>query len=288
MLRSFLLWRITKGAYLTAFVLAFLLLSLQIFRIGFIILSLPLGSSFPFFLTWFAYYSFFSLPDGLILSTALTLSDLKERKLLNVLYSFHLSPGKILLFFLIPALLLFFLSLSLSFFLFEEHVSFIGRGLLLQYKDRILKNAPERVFLQTGDLVLYVRERKGEELRDIFLKHKDVQVLAKRARYEGNGRFLFEEGSILTKEKGKYFLVGFERYWLNTEEFFSAEVREKEVKKQKILNVVNAFSSIPLFLLSFFGVLRLCRTHLQVYYLVAFEIVLHQLLMFGLKIGISV
>jgi hypothetical protein len=78
----------------------------------------------------------------------------------------------------------------------------------------------------------------------------------------------------------------FKRYWLDTEEFLSAEIREKRAKKGTVLNIANSLSIIPLFLLTFLGVLKLCRTHTQVYYLVALGIVLHQLFLFGVKVSL--
>ncbi len=286
MLENVLLWRVTKATYLTAFLLAFILLMIQIFRVGFIIFGLPPSSSLSFFLTWFVYYGFFFIPDGILVATALTLSDMKERKLLNVLYSFHMSPGKVFLLFARPVLLFFLLSLAASFFLFEEQVSFAYRGLFIQYKDRILENIPERIFLSTGDVVVYATRKEEDELRNVFLKYRNIQVIADRAEYKGKGRFLFERGSLLTKEEGRYFLMEFDRYWLDTEEFLSAEIREKRVRKERILNLVNTLTIIPLFLLSFYGVMRVCRTHVEVYYLIAFGFVLHQLLMFSLKISL--
>ena len=286
MLRSLLLWRITRGTYLTALLLAFILLMIQIFRIGFIIFGLPLSSSVPFFLTWFAYYGFFFIPDGVLISTALTLSELKEKKLINVLYSFQISPAKVLLLFAVPVVYFFGVSLVMSFFLFEENVSFARRGLLIQYKDRILENIPEKVFLSTGDIVVYASRKKEGELENVFLKYRNVQVVAGKAKYEGKGRFLFERGSLLTKERDKYFLMEFGRYWLDTEEFLSAEIREKRIRKERIINFANTVSIPVLFLFSFFGVLKFCRTHVQVYYLIALGFVLHQLFLFGLKVSL--
>ncbi len=286
MLGSVLLWRITRTTYLTALLLAFILLMIQIFRIGFIIFGLPPTSSLSFFLTWFVYYGFFFIPDGILVATALTLSELKEKKLLNVLYSFHMSPREVLLLFLRPVLLFLLLSLVASFFLFEEHVSFAYRGLFIQYKDRILENIPERIFLSTGDVVVYATRKEEDELRNVFLRYRNIQVIADRAEYKGKGRFLFEKGSLLTKEEGRYFLMEFGRYWLDTEEFLSAEIREKRIRKERILNLVNTLTIVPLFLLSFYGVMRVCRTHMEVYYLIAFGFVLHQLLMFSLRISL--
>ncbi|NPA41681.1 MAG: LptF/LptG family permease [Aquificae bacterium] len=284
MLFSFLAWRITRGAYLTAFVLAFVLLMLQVFRIGFILFGLPITSSAPFFLTWFAYYTFFFLPDGIIVATALTAYELKEKKLLHVLYSFHISPRRLLLMFSIPVLLFFILSAVLSPFMFEEQVSFARRGLFIQYKDRIFENIPEKTFLSSGGIVIYAGDKKKGEIREVFLKYKNTYILAESAYYEGKGRFLFERGSLLTKERGKYFLMEFDKYWLDTEEFLATGIREKRAREGKILNAVNTLSIIPMFLFSFFGALKLCRTHTQVYYLIGAGILLHQLLLFMVKV----
>jgi len=226
MLRSLILWKVTRSTYLVALLLSFVLLMVQIFRIGFILFGLPLTSSAPFFLVWFVYYTFFFLPDGLIAGVAAGVYELKEKRLLHVLYSFRFSPFRIFGFFLLPVILFFALSLSLSFFLFEEHVSFARRGLLIQYKDRIFENIPERTFLDTGGVVAYVERKKGDELRNVFLRYKNIHILAQSARYEGGGKFLFVNGSLLTKERGKFFLMEFERYRLDTEEFLSAELRE--------------------------------------------------------------
>ncbi len=286
MFRALILWKVTKNAYFVSLLLAFILLMIQIFRIGFILFGLPITSSIPFFLTWFVYYGFFFIPDGLIASVALGIYELKEKKLIYVLYSFHRSPNELFRTFMIPVLLFFAISTAMSFFLFEEHVSFARRGLLLQYKDRVLESIPERTFLDSGGVVIYTYKKEGEELRNIFLKYKNTYILAERARYEKNGRFVFTKGTLLTKERGKYFLMEFNRYRLDTEEFFSPELREKKIRKERIMNLANTLSILPFSILSFLGALRLCRTHTQVYYLIALGIVFHQLLLFGLKISL--
>ncbi len=289
MLRRLILWKVTKTAYLTALLLSFVLMMVQIFRIGSILFGLPLSSSLPFFFVWFVYYVFFFLPDGVLVATALTLYELKEKRLLQVMYSFHISPAKVLLFFSLPAAFFFLLSLVLSFFLFEENVSFARRWLLLNYRDRIFENIPERTFMDTGGIVVCVDRKEGKELSNVFLRYRNTHVLAERASYEGKGRFLFEGGSLLTKERDKYFLMEFKRYWLDTEELFSTSIRERkkrEEREERTLNLANSLSLVPLFLFSFFGVLRLCRTHTQVYYLIAAGIVLHQLALFALKVSL--
>jgi len=286
MLRTLILWRITKTTYLTALLLAFILLMIQIFRFGFILFGLPPASSFPFFLTWFAYYGFFFIPDGIITATVLAVYELKEKKLLHVLYSFHRSPSELFRIFLLPVIIFLMLSLGLSFLMFEEHISFARRGLLIQYKDRIFENLPEKTFLDTGGVVVYVEDRRGDELRNLFLKYKNTNIIAHSAKYEGKGRFVFSNGSLLTKERGKYFLMEFEKYWLDTEEFFSEELRKKKIEEERVLNLANSLSILPFFLFSFFGTLKFCKTHTQAYYLIGLGIVLHQLLIFGLKISL--
>ncbi len=286
MLRDLIFWKVTKTAYLTAIVLALMLLVVQIYRLSFIIVGLPLSNSVPFFISWLVYYSFFFIPDGITLATAVTLYDLKERKLLQVFESFQISTLRVLYLFALPVGVFTAIGLVLSFFLFEERVSLARKSLLIKYKDRVLENIPERTFLEVGDLVIYVRNREGGTLKGVFLKYRDSFVLANRAVYRKGGRFSFGKGYLITKERGKYFLISFESYRLDTEESFSAGLRKKRIAKEKVLNLVNV-STIPfLFLTAFLGTLKLCRTHLQVYYLVALCVILHQILMFSLKMAL--
>ncbi len=286
MLLGFLAWKITRLVYITAFVLAFVLFMLQIFRLGFVLFGLPFLSTILFFIVWFVYYTLFFITDGVIVATALTAYELKEKKLLHVLYSFHISPLKLLGFFAVPVLVFFLLSAVLSPFVFEEQVSFARRGLFIQYKDRIFENIPERTFFSSRGVVVYVEKKKGAELENIFLRYKSTYIIAREAVYKGEGRFLFKEGSLLTKEKDKYFLMEFEEYWLDTEEFLSTRIREDKAREGRILNAVNTATIVPLFLFSFFGALRLCRTHTQVYYLIGAGILVHQLILFAIKVSL--
>ena len=284
MLRSLIFWKITKTTYLVALLLALVLLLIQVYRLSFIIVGLPITSSLPFFLSWFVYYSFFFLPDGIVVAVALTVYEMKEKKIIQVMESFHLSPGRILYIFSLPAGVFLLISLVLSFLLFEEQVSFARKGLIIKYKDRILENLPERAFIEVGNMVVYVREREENRLRGVFLKYRNSIVVADRASYEGGGRFSFDRGYLITKERGKYFLISFENYRLDTEERFTADIRKRRISKERIMNLVNTASIPFLFLAAFTGALRICRSHLQVYYLIAVCLIAHQILMFSLKI----
>ncbi len=287
MFGNLILWRVTKTTYAVALIMALILLMVQIFRFGFILFGLPFSSSFMFFVVWFFHYTFFFLTDGLIASVALTAYDLKERKHLHILYSFGKSPYFLFRRFLVPMVLFFLLSLLLSFFSFEEHVSFVRRGLLLEYKDRLFQNVPLKTFLSAGDLVLYAGDRKDGELKNVFLKYKNTNIVAQKAKYEGMGRFSFTEGSLLTKERGKYLLIEFENYWLDTEEKVSEEIRKKRIRRDRILNLVNTFTMIPMASVAFWAALLWVRTHTQVYYLIVLLVIIHQLLLFGVKVSLK-
>ncbi len=284
MLRALIFWRITKITYLTALTLATVLLVVQIYRLSFILIGLPLSDSIPFFISWFVYYSFFFIPDGIALATALTLYDLKEKKLLQVMQSFQISPLKIFSLFLLPVGVFSALGLIFSFLLFEEQVSFARKGLFIKYKDKALESLPERTFLEIGDLVVYVRDREEGSLRGVFLKYRNMIVVAESATYEGGGRFSFRKGYLVTKEQDKYFLIRFETYRLDTEERFSADIRKKRISRDRIMNLANMMSIPLLFGIAFLGSMKVCRTHIQVYYLVALCVILHQIALFALKI----
>ncbi len=286
MLQSLVLWKVTRTAYLTALVMALLIFAVQIFRLGFILFGLPPESSIPFFLIWFVFYGFYFLPDGIFLATALTAYELKEKKLTHVLYSFHLSPVRLLKLFLVPALFFVFLGSILSYYIVEEYVAFTTRGLLIQYKDRIFENIPVKTFVEAGNVVVYIRERDGNELKGIFLKYKNTQVLADRARYQGAGRFLFEDGSLITKEKGKYLLMRFDTYRLNTEEFLVPRISKETMKRDRILNAFNTLMIPLLAVTAYFGALRFCRTHTHLYALISLGLILHQLAIFAMKLSL--
>ncbi len=283
MFKSIVLWRVTRFAYLVAFTLAFILLMVQIFRLGYILFGLPMSSSIPFLALWMAYYGYYFVPDGVLSAVALVLHDLKEKRLIHVIYSFHISPQKIFWVFMIPVGIFFALHLTLSFLIFEEHVSFANRGLVLQYRDRVMENLPQKTFIKLGDVVIYT-EKKGENtLENVFLRYKGTQIYASSATYEGMGRFRFSNGSVITMEEGRYLLMQFKDYWLDTEEVFSEDVREKRIMKELKLNLVNSLSMIPLSVLAFLGSLLICRTHTQTYYLIALLILIRQGILFTLK-----
>ncbi len=286
MLQSLVLWKVTRTAYLTALVMALLIFAVQIFRLGFILFGLPPESSIPFFLIWFVFYGFYFLPDGIFLATALTAYEFKEKKLTHVLYSFHLSPAKLLRIFLAPALLFVLLGSLLSYYIVEEYVAFTTRGLLIQYKDRIFENIPVKTFVEAGNVVVYIRDRDGSELKGIFLKYRNTQVVARRAHYEGAGRFVFEEGSLITREKGKYLLMRFDTYRLNTEEFLVPRISKETMKRDRILNALNTLMIPILSVTAFFGSMRFCRTHTHLYVLISSGLVLHQLAIFVMKLSL--
>ncbi len=286
MLLSLLLWKVSKITYLSAFLMAFILLAVQIFRLSSLIFGLPAESSLPFIGVWFAYYSFFFIPDGLLIATAITAYELKEKKLTHVLYSFHLSPYRLMRLFLAPALLFLLICGSLTPFLVEEHVTFATRGLLIQYKDRLFENIPIKTFLRAGNLVVYVRNKEGNKLEGVFLKYKNLQVIAEKATYLGKGNFVFEKGSLLTREEGKYFLMKFEKYNLSTEEFLRADLREEVILRDRLLNIINTAFILPLSLLGFVGSLKLCKSHTQLYLMIAGGFILHQIVMFVSKLNL--
>ena len=266
--------------------MAFILLAVQIFRLSSLIFGLPAESSLPFIGVWFAYYSFFFIPDGLLIAVAITAYELKERKLTHVLYSFHLSPFRLMRLFLAPVLIFLLIALALTPFLVEEQVTFATRGLLIQYKDRLFENIPVKTFLRAGNLVVYVRNKEGNSLEGVFLKYKHLQVIAEKAVYLGKGNFIFERGSLLTREKGKYFLMKFEKYNLSTEEFLRADLRKEIILRDRLLNMINAGFILPLSLIGFVGSLRFCRTHTQLYLMIAGGFIIHQMVMFISKLNL--
>ena len=282
-LTSYITWRVVKVAFVTALFMSLVILLIQIFRLGVIILGLPPSSSLAFLTLWFSYYTFFFLPDGLSVATALVVADLKEKKIIHIAYSMGVSARRFLSLFLVPFFLVFASIFVLSFFMFEEIVSFAKRSLILQYKERVIESVSERTFLKIGDLVMYVGEKSQGLFKNIFVRYKDTLITAERASYVGGGVLKFERGSLLTKEEGKYLLVEFDSYRLDIKGGDPPEIREKKLKRDVAVNTFNLLFTPIMFSASLWLSFTLSRTHTDAYYISGFLIVVHHILVFAVK-----
>jgi lipopolysaccharide export LptBFGC system permease protein LptF len=181
MLRGLIFWKLTYVGYSVAFLLSFLLIAVQLFRLGNVVFGLPPTMSVPFIFLWFSNYSLFFIPDGAFVASASLALWLKERKLLQVIYSFGISPLRVLGYLLLPALAFTILQLLFSHTLHEEKVAFARKNLLLKYKERVINNLSEKTFFRTQSLVIYAEKREAGGFKNLFFKHKDLTVLAHKA-----------------------------------------------------------------------------------------------------------
>ena len=287
MLKGLILWRLTYLTYTIALFLAFMLIAVQLFRLGNVIFGLPPDMSLPFLFVWFSNYSLFFIPDGVFVASVAVVFWLKEKKLLQVIYSFGIPPRRILFYILVPALIFSFLQIAFSTFLHEEKVSFVRKKLILSYKDRLIENLPPRTFLRTGSVVIYAERKDKGGIKNLFFKYKDLTVLAKEAIYEGNEVFVFRDGSLLTRESNKFLLTEFKTYRLNLgESIGSIKYREKKATKAVITNVINSLTTVPLATLGFLITLRYINSVVGSYYLMALGVILHQLFMLFVKLSL--
>ncbi|NPB08180.1 MAG: LptF/LptG family permease [Aquificae bacterium] len=284
MLAAFIFYRFLRLSFLAALVLALILLSLQITRLSNILLGLPPQDLAVFFTVWLVSYTYFFLPDGVILSTASLVFYFKEKKLLHVLYSFRISDLRLLSFFLRPFVVIFVLLVALHGTVLEEKVAFIRKNLLFEYKEKLFRDVPPGTFLRLGNIVLHVEEKEGEKLKKVFFRFGNLTILASSLEYRGGGLFLFREGTVITQEEDKYFLVSFREYLLNLKQFEKKELREKRLKESRLVNITNAFLSPFLFGGVFWVCLRFCSRVSHLYFTVALFVVLHQLVVFVVKV----
>ena len=283
MLGSYVFYRFIRQSFLTAFVLSLVLLSLQLSRFGSIFMSLPPSEVLKFSLLWVVFYTYFFLPDGVILATASGLMHFKENKLLHVFYSFRISNLRLFSFFLSGFLVIFLILGGFSTTLLEEKVAFVRKNLIFKYQDRLFNELPTNTFVVLGDVVVHVQEREGNELRNIFFKFGNLIVLAESLRYEGNGVFFFKKGTVFTEEEGKPLLLRFKEYTLNVNQFYKTELRKDRIRESIAINYANTLLSIPFFLLSFWFCLFRCSRATHFYLFVSFTIILHQLIIFLVK-----
>lgn len=283
MLRSYIFYRFIRLTFLTAFVLSLILLSLQLSRLSSVLMGLPLEDVGGFILLWVVFYTYFFLPDGVILATAGILMSLKENRLLHVFYSFRISNLRLFSFFLTGFLVVFLILGGFSWTLIEEKVAFVRKNLIFKYQDKLFSELPVNTFIRFGGMVVHVQERRGSELKGVFFKFGDLIILAESLKYEGSGVFVFKKGTVFTEEEGKPLLLRFKEYTLNVRQFYKKELRENRVRESIMVNYVNTAVSIPLFLFSFWFCLFRCSRMTRFYLFVALGIIFHQFVIFLVK-----
>jgi len=283
MFKSYIFYHFLRTAILGAFILSVIFFSVQFVRLSGILLGIPLKDFFGFFISWSVYYTYFFLPDGVILATASLMNSLKEKRLIHVFYSFGISDLKILYFFSIPFISLYLVMIVLSGTLIEEKVAFIRKNLLFKYQDSFFREVPVRTFVGFGGAVIYVDGRRGKKYENVFFKFRDITILSKELEYKGKGVFLFEHGTVITEEES-LFIVSFERYILNLRQFEKKGLRKKRVKESIAVNVANVLITPFLFLGIFFICLKICTRVSHFYGTVASFIILHMLIIFAVKV----
>ncbi len=284
MLRNYILIRFLKTAYLSSLYLAIFFIAVQLFRIGFILSGLSPVYTGTFIALWVIFYFIYFLPDGIIVALLHNIFNLREKKLLHVIFSFGISTKRLISYFFLGTLSLFIVGLISSFLIHEEDLSFARKILMVRYQERVIEALPEKTFYDMGDFVIYVGEKSEKNLRDVFFKYGDFTVIAREARYMGKGRFYFEGGSLIVKMEGKYFITFFDNYTLDTLNIANPERREVRIKKERIYNTVNALSGLVIFFLCIPLAMKVIKYHTQVYYISAIMIMLREIVMFTFKL----
>lgn len=246
-------------------------------------MGLPLLDVGGFILLWVIFYTYFFLPDGVILATASILMNFKERKLLHVFYSFRISNLKLFSYFFVGFIFIFFILAGFSRTLIEEKVAFVRKNLIFKYQDKLFRELPINTFVRYGGIVVHVQEKKGNTLKKVFFKFENLIILSESLSYEGEGVFLFRRGTLFTEEEGKPLLLRFKEYVLNVRQFYKRELRKNRIRESIGVNYANVLSSFPLFLMSFWFCLFRCSRLTHFYIFVSLTIIFHQLIIFLVK-----
>ncbi len=284
MLRSYIVKRFIKVTYLTSLYLSLFFIAIQLFRVGFILTGLSPLHTLTFLSIWITFYFIYFLPDGIAVSTIYNIFTLKEKKLLHIMYSFGIESKKILVYILMGTISVFTVGVVSAFLLHEEDLNFARNILLIHHQEKVMKTLPEKTFYNMGGFVVYVGGKEGRRLNDVFFKYEDFTIIAREAVYEGKGRFRFKGGSLIVKMEGKYFITFFDNYTLDTIKIVSPKKRELRIFKERIYNLVNIFTSLPLTFLGFFIALRILRYHTHIYYASALIIIFKEIFMFVFKL----
>jgi len=283
MLKAYIFYRFVKNTLLTAFILSLILLTLQLTRLSNVLFGIPFKDLLGFLVVWNTFYTYFFIPEGVILSTVFLLKHFKDKKLLHVFYSFSISDKRLFLYFLIPFFVFFLVNISLSGILLEEKVAFTRKNMLFKLQEKFFGDVPAGTFVSFGGVVIHAEKKEGNTLKDTFFKFNGITVLSKALEYKGKGVFEFRSGTVITEEEN-YFVVKFKNYTLNLKQFQKKKLRKKRLEESKVINYVNTLTLPVFFILSFLTALKFCHGGLSYYAFTSLYIVIHQLIIFIVKL----
>ncbi len=195
MLFAWFSWKFIKLGFFISSVFTFIFFLFQFIRIDQILFNLPLKDSLPFVLVWIFYNFCYFLPTSLFIAFTLTLFEFKEDKKLYVLLSFGVSPFKIYTKALIYSTFILLALISSFLLVKEEDIKSIKQALALKYYTYMLTSLPPGAFQSVEGYTLYVEEREGNKLKDIFFKFPEGAVVAQEAQVS-EGSITFKNGAL--------------------------------------------------------------------------------------------
>jgi len=276
MLWNYLSWKVLKLSLYISVSLSVAFLLFQVLRIDKLLFSLSLWETLPFIALWLFYFVYYFLPTGIFIASSVVFYELTREKKLQVVMSFGLSPKSVLFNTFLRLIPLFLSLIFSSFLIHQEDISFLRRYLSYKYYLQILNSVPTKTFFSLGDITLYVEEKNEGAFREVFFKRGDNVVLSRSAEFKEDS-LIFRQGSVLLKENNKYYLTSFSQYSLNLKNLTDIERREKDIKKDTKINLINTSLSPILLLLGFFISQMVKDSVHRLYYTVGIISILYQL-----------
>ena len=147
------------------------------------------------FLTLFGFFLpdilFYTLPLSFIAALTVTLTKLSEDTELIALFSFGMTPTRLLRIFAFPALLFAVLMLILSLHTIPQSTAAYKYFKHKKTTEAKLNIAPNRLGQKFGDYIVFLGDKQGDQYRDVVLfatddKEKRVLISADTAKMEHN------------------------------------------------------------------------------------------------------
>ena len=191
--RGFILSHFGKN-YLLIFLPFFSILSIvYIIRIS--ILSNQISLSGGEILTLFGFFLpdilFYTLPLSFIAAVTVTLAKLSQDNELIALFSFGMSPGKLIRIFFLPSLLFSILMLTISLYTIPQSTLAYKMFEARKKTEAKLTISPNRLGQKFGEYIVFLGDKIGDVYHDVVLfttdsKQKRVIIIADEANMENN------------------------------------------------------------------------------------------------------
>lgn len=237
-LNNYLSKELFLKSYIYAVILCFLMFSIEIFNLSYVLMSASYYKAFLFLISWFSYYFIYFLSLSVILSSFLIFHKIIGTNKIYIFFSFGVSKLSLLKRTIFISILPISISILGTFFINNEKVKAIEYNITYSALEKTIENAPPKYLFNVGKTSVFFEKREKKYLKNVLLIEKDKYIYAQKAFYK-DGSLFVENGEIVSKKENKYFLDRFQTLKLPLSSYAYFKINKALEKKEEIGLIIN-------------------------------------------------